>query len=74
MRHENDLNKSLRETLLDEQTVTQMLDLAKNTLAKWRCQGRGPRCIKLGGRVRYRMSDIDAYLHERTVDPSASGR
>jgi hypothetical protein len=31
-------------------------------LRKWRMTGRGPRWIKLGKLVRYRMSDLNAYL------------
>ncbi len=57
--------------LLDEAAVAQRFEFAKNTLAKWRCQGRGPRFIKLGGRIRYRLSDVEAYLRERTVEPGA---
>lgn len=32
------------------------------TLAQWRYLGRGPRYLKLGGHVRYRRSDVDAWL------------
>ena len=41
------------------------LRLAKQTLARWRCEGRGPAFIRLGGsggRVAYRAVDIDAWL------------
>ncbi len=36
------------------------LGLAVSTLNKWRVYGTGPSFIKLG-RVRYRISDLDAY-------------
>lgn len=59
------------ERLSDEVAVARRFEFAPNTLAKWRCQGRGPRFIKLGGRIRYRLSDVEAYLRERTVEPGA---
>lgn len=35
----------------------------EKTLAQWRYLGRGPRYLKLeGGHIRYRRSDVDAWL------------
>jgi predicted DNA-binding transcriptional regulator AlpA len=36
-------------------------------LAQWRYQGLGPRFIKLGRNVRYRVSDVEAWLDQQTV-------
>ena len=54
-------------------------DLAKRwlisprTLEQWRWQGRGPRYLKIGGRVLYRLADVEAYesahVHACTVGP-----
>ena len=40
--------------------------LQVNTLEIWRVQGVGPRYIKVGRFVRYRQSDLDAWLESRT--------
>ncbi len=46
-------------------------DLAKRwgvsprTLEQWRWRGIGPRYLKLGGRVIYRLADIEAFEAER---------
>ena len=40
--------------------------LQVNTLEIWRVQGRGPKYIKVGRFVRYRESDLDAWLDSRT--------
>jgi len=37
------------------------------TLANWRSVGKGPRYVKIGGRVRYRLSDVEAYEKARSV-------
>jgi Helix-turn-helix domain len=35
------------------------------TLERWRQTGEGPRFIRLGRQVRYRQSDLDAWLESR---------
>lgn len=40
------------------------LGLSHHTLNQWRYQGRGPLFVRLGRAVRYRKSDLDAYLEE----------
>src|SRR5829696_1848371 len=50
------------------------LRLAKQTLARWRCEGRGPAFIRLGGsggRVAYRAVGIDAWLASRRAYSTA---
>ena len=41
------------------------LGLSASTLNKWRTQGRGPRFVKLGRSVCYRMADLDAWMSDR---------
>lgn len=38
------------------------LRLDKNTLDKWRSQGRGPAYSRLGTAVVYRIEDLDSFL------------
>ncbi|MBI1209266.1 MAG: helix-turn-helix domain-containing protein [Azospirillum sp.] len=35
--------------------------ISPRTLERWRCQGQGPRYLKLGGRVIYRVEDVEAF-------------
>ena len=39
-----------------------MLGLSRGTLANWRAEGRGPRYIKSGKQILYRVSDLEAWL------------
>lgn len=41
-----------------------------STLAHWRSENRGPAYIKIGRRVAYRGSDLNAWLRSRTIRPS----
>lgn len=49
--------------LLTPQQVADLLALPLGTLASWRCRGTGPRFIRLGRCVRYRPSDVEAWLN-----------
>jgi hypothetical protein len=47
-------------------TVAVILDTTKNTLQRWRVQGRGPPYVKLNGgtygAVRYASDELEAWL------------
>lgn len=53
---------------LDTRQAALYLGLSWNTLNSWRYRGDGPRYLKLGAAVRYRVEDLDAFLmnSERT--------
>ncbi len=54
--------------LVDEKRATEFLDLAPGTLSVWRCTRRYPLpYVKIGRAVRYRMSDLEAFIASRTV-------
>lgn len=36
-------------------------DVSEATLERWRCEGIGPKFLKVCGRVLYRQIDIDAF-------------
>jgi predicted DNA-binding transcriptional regulator AlpA len=48
--------------LLTQKEVKEITGLADSTLEQWRLKGKGPKFIKLGRLVRYRLSDIDTYI------------
>lgn len=41
-------------------------EVPKHTLEQWRSQGKGPKYLKVGRHVRYRWSDVNAWLDERS--------
>lgn len=46
---------------MDQQELAEHWGIPVRTLAAWRHQGKGPRYMKLGGAVRYRLEDVEAY-------------
>lgn len=52
---------------LDTHQAAARTGLASSTLRKLRLTGQGPKFLKLGRAVRYRDSDLDAWLEGRTV-------
>lgn len=56
------MNLQNTDKLLTQKEVKEITRLADSTLEQWRLKGKGPKFIKLGRLVRYRLSDIDAYI------------
>ena len=41
--------------------LSELWGVSQNTLRKWRWEGKGPCFVKLGARVVYRSTDIEAF-------------
>lgn len=48
------------------------LGVGISTLDKMRMEGRGPRYLKIGGRVFYRLADLDAYIEAAVIETTDS--
>lgn len=48
-------------------------NLGKSTLERFRITGEGPRYCKLGGAVRYRRAELDAWLESRLTRSTSEG-
>jgi hypothetical protein len=51
--------------LLPPPAAARRLNVATQTLARWRMEQRGPPFYLVGGRVAYRWSEVEAWLAER---------
>ena len=49
-------------------------NLSPRTLERWRWLGQGPHFLKLGGRVVYRVEDVEAFerQHIHAVEPNST--
>ena len=63
----------MSEEYIDDNEVARLLGKSVVTIRNWRIKGydRGPKYYKVGASVRYRRSDIDAWLEACLVDPAA---
>ena len=50
------------QTFLNEQEVSQRLNISVATLRRWRLEKRGPTFVKVGSHVRYRPEDLDSWV------------
>lgn len=61
--------------LLTTEDLSLKLGKTPASLAQWRYLGLGPQFVKMGRNVRYRASDVDAWLaaqiRQRTGEPAA---
>jgi len=62
---------------MTEQQLAARWQMSVRTLQNWRWQGRGPRYLKIGARVLYPLTEIEAFeaesLHANTNGPLAAG-
>ena len=59
------------DVLIAAAQVPEFIGIQRQTMAKWRCDGAGPKFVRLGRRVFYRSSDlrewIDAQVRQNTI-------
>lgn len=58
---------------LTETDVARRCKLSTRTLQRWRYEGTGPAYLKLGGKVVYRLADIEEWEAESVTRPLKSG-
>ena len=61
------INEIKSAVLLTEKEVQEVYKINVKTLQRERCNGSGIPYVKLGRRVRYKISDINAYLEKNTI-------
>jgi predicted DNA-binding transcriptional regulator AlpA len=59
--------------LIDESGLARLVALKPSYLRKLRISGGGPKFIKIGRSVRYRVTDVENWLASRTRRNTAEG-
>lgn len=62
------------EKYIDESALPERYSIARRTAQRWRAEGNGPPFVRLGRKVIYRVSDIEAWLRARTYTSLADER
>jgi len=67
-RNKQSAENKYRDRLLNRNEAAEFLGVCHQTLSAWACNGRyGLRFVKIGRRVMYRISDLEAFLDRRTI-------
>ena len=64
-----DMNMIDPAELISDKEAATKLHVKPQTLAAWRCEGRGPNWCKIGRRVYYRLSDLQTWLATQVHKP-----
>ena len=56
---------------LTQKMLSVRLDVSERTLERMRADGTGPRFIKAGKKVLYRLTDVDVWLDERSFSSTS---
>ncbi len=63
---------ALASPFIDERQLCAELGISAITAQSWRSNRKGPAFIKVGRLVRYRRTDVEAWLASRTVGKQAA--
>lgn len=55
----------MADQMLNTERTAEHIGVSPKTIRRWRYEGTGPPAHKVGAAVRYRRSDIDAWLAAR---------
>jgi hypothetical protein len=58
---------------LNQVHLARRWNLSPRTLERWRWLNQGPRYLKIGGRVVYRLEDVEAFENEVAHQPGGVG-
>ena len=56
---------------MNQVELSRRLGVSCRTLERWRWVGVGPKFIKVGGRVKYRLADVESFEQSRLCQSTA---
>ena len=68
-----DINDPRRNVLSVNLAADYLGFVRPSTLNAWRFAGKGPKYLKLGSKIRYRISDLDEWRDSQLIDPNDRG-
>lgn len=52
----------LKDKLLSVEEAAELLGVSPLTLRMWKYKKKGPKSVKVGNRIKFRLSDLDTYV------------
>jgi excisionase family DNA binding protein len=59
-------------TLLTQREAAELMSLSERTLERWRVAGDGPKFVRLGRSIRYRLTEIEAHIAACSVSSTSA--
>jgi hypothetical protein len=59
----------MQPVVVNDQQAARFLGLGVQTLRSFRHLRKGPKYVKIGGRIIYRIADLEDFLNRNTIDP-----
>ena len=63
----------MEDQFLNQARLATRWQISPRTLERWRWSGEGPAFVKIGGRVVYRLEDVEAYEAGRRCESTVDG-
>jgi hypothetical protein len=63
----------MADQFLNQVHLARRWHMSPRTLERWRWTGEGPAYLKIGGRVVYRLEDVETFERERRCESTAQG-
>jgi hypothetical protein len=63
----------MADQFLNQVHLARRWHMSPRTLERWRWTGDGPAYLKIGGRVVYRLEDVETFERERRCESTAQG-
>lgn len=64
------INEIINREAITAREASVLMGMSEGTLANMRCRREGPRFYKMGGKIIYRISDIENFLFKNPVTTS----
>jgi predicted DNA-binding transcriptional regulator AlpA len=69
---EEALKDRFQERFVPDTVAAPLIGTTPATLRRWRHEERGPRYVKIGSNVRYKITDLEQWVAQRTVETRES--
>jgi Helix-turn-helix domain len=63
-------SRILKRQLVSTKELSEIWGVPESTLRYWRCAKIGPTYVKLGGRIKYDLADVESYVRANKRMPS----
>jgi predicted DNA-binding transcriptional regulator AlpA len=71
---EESIRTRAHDRFVPDSAAAEWMGTTQATMRRWRHEGRGPRYVKLGSNVRYKIAWLEEFLDQQTVETRASAQ